>query len=71
MQGKGLPKNFVGIALGALLIIVGILFSFVIGIVSVFIQSLRLHWLEFFSSYEFGGKKFEPFRYKKEYLYIL
>jgi V/A-type H+-transporting ATPase subunit I len=67
----GLPKNFVGITLGILLIIVGILFSFAIGVISVFIQSLRLHWLEFFSSYEFSGKKFEPFGYKKEYLYSL
>lgn len=67
----GLPKNFVGIMSGILLIIVGILLSFAIGVISVFVQSLRLHWLEFFSSYEFGGRKFKPFRYKKEYLYSL
>lgn len=67
----GLPKNFVGITSGILLIIVGILLSFAIGVISVFVQSLRLHWLEFFSSYEFGGRKFKPFRYKKEYLYSL
>ena len=67
----GLPKNFIGAVFGILLMIVGILFSFAIGVVSVFIQSLRLHWLEFFSIYEFSGKKFEPFGYKKEYLYSL
>jgi V/A-type H+/Na+-transporting ATPase subunit I len=64
-----LPKNIIGIFLGILLVLVGILLSFAIGVLIVFLQSLRLHWLEFFENFEFHGVKFEPFKHRREYLY--
>ncbi|MBI4018144.1 MAG: hypothetical protein HY368_00895 [Candidatus Aenigmarchaeota archaeon] len=63
-----LPKDIPGLVLGALLIAAGVLFSFAIGVVVVFIQSLRLEWLEFFGEFEFGGKPFRAFSRKREYL---
>lgn len=63
------PKSIAGIALGIFLIVIGVSLSFAIGVAVVFLQSLRLEWLEFFGELEMGGTKFEPFTRRKEYLY--
>ena len=66
-----LPKNLTGIWIGFMLMVAGAALSIALGALVVFIQSLRLHWLEFFGIYRFGGVKFEPFSRRKEYLYKL
>ncbi|MBI2579245.1 MAG: hypothetical protein HYW26_06035 [Candidatus Aenigmarchaeota archaeon] len=63
------PKTLEGVLLAAFLIVIGVSLSFAIGVAVVFLQSLRLEWLEFFGELEMGGTKFEPFRRRKEYLY--
>ncbi len=59
----GLPENiFIGIILASLLHALNLVLS----VFSPTIQSLRLHYVEFFSKfYEPGGKKYNPFRRKE------
>ena len=56
----GLPENiFLGIILASLLHALNLVLS----VFSPTIQSLRLHYVEFFSKfYEPGGKRYNPFR---------
>jgi len=57
--------------LAPIILIVGHGFNFVLGIVVSFIQSMRLHFVEFFSLFfGEGGQKFEPFKIKQSEGYI-
>ena len=63
---KGIP--ILGYILAPIVFIVGHLANTVIQALGAFIHSLRLHYVEFFSKfYEGGGKKYSPFRIKREY----
>ncbi len=58
----------VGILLAVIMLLVGHTFNFVMNGLGSFIHSLRLHYVEFFGQfYEGGGKKFNPFKAKREY----
>ncbi|MBI4173605.1 MAG: hypothetical protein HY519_02690, partial [Candidatus Aenigmarchaeota archaeon] len=56
----GIPLTPVGIALGVLVFTLAALGNFVLSVFIVFIQSLRLHWLEFFSKLQLD--RGQPFR---------
>nr|WP_173361547.1 V-type ATP synthase subunit I [Methanotorris formicicus] len=58
----------VGIVLAILMLLLGHTFNFVMNGLGSFIHSLRLHYVEFFGQfYEGGGKKFSPFKAKREF----
>lgn len=69
---ESVKDGFLGIVLAALLFVLGAAFILASSTFIVFIQSLRLHWLEFFRRFYSGrGEMFKPLAYKGEYTYLL
>lgn len=66
LLGDAVPV--VGIVIAIVMLIFGHAFNFVMNGLGSFIHSLRLHYVEFFGQYyEGGGKRFSPFKAKREY----
>jgi V/A-type H+-transporting ATPase subunit I len=66
----GIPLSILGILFGVLLSILAVVVILVFDVFLIFITSLRLQWVEFFRRFYSGkGKKFQPFRAKREYIY--
>ncbi len=65
-----LPNPIIGYTLGALLFVVGHLFNIAMSVLSSFVHSLRLQFVEFFPKFFVGGGTiFEPL--KKNYKHIM
>ena len=58
----------IGVLVAVVMLLVGHTFNFVMNGLGSFIHSLRLHYVEFFGQfYEGGGKRFKPFKSKRDY----
>ncbi|MBC8481039.1 MAG: hypothetical protein H8D47_00025, partial [Planctomycetes bacterium] len=65
-----MPNPIIGYILGALLFVSGHLFNIAMSVLSSFVHSLRLQFVEFFPKFFVGGgKEFEPL--KKNYKHIM
>jgi len=63
-----IDKGGVWIIFGVLMLIVGHAVNTALGILDSGLQSLRLHYVEFFTKfYRGGGMKYEPFGYERKY----
>ena len=61
-------KGGIFIIFGVLLLIVGHAINTILGIIDSGLQSLRLHYVEFFTKfYRGGGMKYKPFGYERKY----
>ena len=68
----GVQNGIVGMIIAPILFVLGAALILASSTFIVFIQSLRLHWLEFFRRFYSGkGEMFKPFAYKHEYIYLL
>ena len=57
-----------GIVIGALVLVAGHTLNLGLGIIGPLIQTLRLHYVEFFTKfYKGGGTKFNPLKYNRKY----
>ncbi len=67
-----IPHNILGVLIGGFLLILTVIVVLIFDVFLIFVTSLRLQWIEFFKRFYSGrGKKFMPFRTKKEYIYTL
>ncbi len=66
-----LPKNIVGIAIGAVVFVFGHLFNAFLSLLSAYVHTSRLTYVEYFGKfYEGGGKKFNLFKNEPKYINI-
>ena len=67
-----IPGGAAGVILTAVIFALGAVFILASGTFIVFVQSLRLHWLEFFRRFYSGkGEMFKPLAYISKYTYML
>lgn len=66
-----LPKNIIGIAIGAVVFVFGHLFNAFLSLLSAYVHTSRLTYVEYFGKfYEGGGKKFNLFKSEPKYINI-
>jgi len=57
-----------GVAIGIIILIMGHSLNLALGLMGPLIQTLRLHYVEFFSKFYIGGgEKYNPLRYRRKY----
>lgn len=62
---EGVP--LIGIALGALVFVIGHIFNWGMNGLGGFVHGIRLHYVEFFNKfYEGGGSEYRPYRIRRE-----
>ncbi len=63
--------NIIGFVISLVIYIVGHIFNLVLGLLSAYVHSCRLQYIEFYSKfYEGGGTLFKPFKIKTNYINI-
>ena len=68
MAMPAIESGGIGIVLGILVLVVGHTLNLGLGIIGPLIQTLRLHYVEFFTKfYKGGGTKFNPLKYNRKY----
>jgi V/A-type H+-transporting ATPase subunit I len=66
MAGQMFAMGLVGIIPGILVLVLGHTINIALGILSPFLHSLRLHYVEFFNKfYKGGGKRYKSFGYSE------
>lgn len=66
----GIPRTIIGLVIGIIVFAIGTALILTLGVFMTFIQSLRLHWLEFFRRFYSGtGESFKYFTRKCKYTY--
>jgi V/A-type H+-transporting ATPase subunit I len=67
-QVYGLPRTILGLVMGIIAFASGAALILIVGVFMTFVQSLRLHWLEFFRRFSSGtGESFKYFTRKCKY----
>jgi V/A-type H+-transporting ATPase subunit I len=67
----GIPRSVMGLAIGIIAFASGAALIMTMGVFMTFIQSLRLHWLEFFRRFYSGtGESFKYFTRKSKYTHL-
>jgi V/A-type H+-transporting ATPase subunit I len=68
MNAGGGLVGVVGLLAGVVLLVVGHLFVFALGIISAGLQGVRLEYVEFFGKfYDGGGRSYDPFGYSRDH----
>jgi len=68
MAMPAIDSGGIGIALGVIILVMGHALNIALGIIGPLIQSLRLHYVEFFTKfYKGGGVKFNPLSVRRKY----
>jgi V/A-type H+-transporting ATPase subunit I len=71
MAGLALDIPYLGLLIGALILVVGNTFNVVISLLGAFVHPTRLQYVEFFGKfYEAGGRNFAPFATRTERLVL-
>ncbi|MCK4968284.1 MAG: V-type ATP synthase subunit I, partial [Candidatus Aenigmarchaeota archaeon] len=66
MAGSAFSAGTFGIIMGAIILVAGHTIAILLGMLSPFIHSMRLHYVEFFLKfYQGGGKEYKPFGREK------
>lgn len=67
-QVYGIPRTVIGLFMGIIAFASGAAIILIVGVFMTFVQSLRLHWLEFFKRFHSGtGESFKYFARKCKY----
>ncbi|PSQ17727.1 V-type ATP synthase subunit I [Halobacteriales archaeon QS_8_69_26] len=68
LNADGGVAMVVGVLAGLLLLVIGHLFVLALGVTSAGLQGIRLEYVEFFGKfYDGGGRRYDPFGYRREY----
>ena len=65
LAGQMFSSGIIGIIMGTIVLVLGHTINIALGVLSPFLHSLRLHYVEFFTKFfKGGGTKYNSFGYK-------